>query len=165
MIARAAVPLPRLRPAPQFESVVGCGICPNCSANLTPDRPEVIDGWTIYPSGVMHGMQSFALSATEAIILHSIARGQGRFVASAILEERAALPPGASLKVTVSKIRSKIPGVPIQSGYGLGYRWQRADDSLAGEASWLRQRLTEIEAQLAELPAPPAPFSPEGEPK
>ena len=129
-------------------SVSACGMCPSCGYNLVKDTPVQIDGWTVHLDGLSHGLQQFPLPGRQGLIPHTLARASGRTVSTEMLIERCDLRSSGSLKVLVSQMRKRVPGLPIQGICGRGYRWLHAPESDADHAAWLRAQLAEIERRM-----------------
>ena len=95
-------------------SVSVCGMCPSCGYNLTKDTPVQIDGWTVHLDGLSHGLRHFHLPGRQGLIPHTLARAGGRTAPTEMLVERCDLSSAESLKVLVSLMRKRVPGLPVQ---------------------------------------------------
>ncbi len=102
------------------------GFCPHCGFNLTADEPLTIGEWVIEPDGAYRNGEWQRLTPTEASILHSLARANGRVVSHDAL----VLRKGSDARVSnwfcgahISRLKKRFPGIPIEAVYGRGYRW------------------------------------------
>lgn len=99
--------------------------CPHCGHNIVADACVVIDGWTIAPDYAERDGERVHLTPSEAIVLHSIAAARGRILTDAVLRERCDSEAESNIiKVTICHLRQKLPGVPIETAWGTGYRWR-----------------------------------------
>lgn len=117
-------------------------MCPCCGYNLSKDRLIEIDGFTIDP----RGMVSFgelvmdSVSATQVMILHSIAKAAPRPISMETLRNR--ITDGSSNVVSVMICRMRkifaancVP-FPIRTVGQIGYRWQvPANTAIEAESS------------------------------
>lgn len=101
--------------------------CHHCGANLRADEPIDVDGWRVSTLGAEHNGVLARLTAYEAVILHSIAVAVGRPVAAHILAEGIGYDGDHNVvQVLISRLRKRLPGVPIETVHGRGYRWRRS---------------------------------------
>lgn len=102
-------------------------VCPHCGTDFAK-LPRIVerDGWRISDRWAEYRDDGkIALTPAEASALRSIAASPGT-VASNAIGSRAGFgeDPVNTARNLVSRLRSKIAGVPIVNEHGAGYRWE-----------------------------------------
>lgn len=104
--------------------------CPHCGYNLRADEPIVSGVWRITPYSVEYNGRLIPLTASQNIMLHSIAAAGGEPVKPRVLAERIdSNTDGNVVQVLMVRIRKALPGVPIKTVWNAGYRWTEPLDA------------------------------------
>ena len=99
--------------------------CPHCGYNFEADAPVVSGRWRVTPYSVELDGRAIHLPLAEAGTLYAIASARGEVVRKEAIANRISdsEDPGNIVDVYLTRLRKKLPGVPIQTVWGLGCRW------------------------------------------
>jgi DNA-binding response OmpR family regulator len=106
--------------------------CPHCGTNLTPDKVEERNGFSITPSGeVRYKGQYLNLRRQPGLMLHTLAAAGGNTVSKTTIigriSETDSVWPEKFVDAIAAKTRKQLRGygvpVPFETVWGVGLRW------------------------------------------
>ena len=102
-------------------------LCPHCGYNLQADAMMVSGDLRIDPRGLLSWKgETVSLSPSQREILASVVKADGRPVSYEVLAERIGYDgedPRSLVKSQVFHMRRRVPGLPINTVWGVGLRW------------------------------------------
>lgn len=104
-------------------------LCPYCGYNLTADTPILKGEWRLTPQTTEYRGRTQNLSRTEAAILHTLAKADGRYLHGSVIGDRvsdSSEDPRSVVAVLMCRIRKKLAHCPVESDRQRGYRWKDA---------------------------------------
>ncbi len=104
-------------------------LCPHCGYDLERDAPLERDGWSLTYNTAAYAGENVAITPSQANILYSLARANGRCLPAEILGARCSDGTNVAniAAIQIVRIRKALGDrAPIETKRGMGYRWRAA---------------------------------------
>lgn len=100
--------------------------CPTCGTDIEVDEPVAVGALRIDPRThrVVWRGRPVHLPRAQFVILHTLVKARGALVGRGVLRERVGTEADTDcIDVWLTRIRHSLPGAPITSERGIGWRW------------------------------------------
>jgi DNA-binding response OmpR family regulator len=104
------------------------GFCPHCGHDIEKDQPIVSGDMQFDPRGdVLWQGEKVHLGPSQRMVLHALLKARGKILKRETIALRIGHDgegdPRRLIDVHICKLKKRMPGLPVETVYGVGLRW------------------------------------------